>query len=425
MSSTAAEGAKPALGGSTTRRGSAGRSGGAGARSGLALLEHPLTSYYLIVGASGLLLTLGLVMVLSASSVESYVQSGSSFTIFQKQALWVSLGLPLMVVASRLPVRAFRLFAWPLLVGSVGLLALVPLVGVTVNGNRNWIPLPAGVALQPSEIAKLGLVVWSADLLARKHRTLGQWKHLLVPLVPVAMLVIGLVLAGDDLGTAMILMAIVAALLFLVGTPARLFVASTALAAVAVAALVLTSPNRIQRISNWLSPGQDYLGTGWQVTHGKYALATGGWWGLGLGASRQKWGALPEAHTDFIFAIIGEELGLVGTITVLLLFAALAYGGFRVALRSSDLFVRLAAGGVTAWVLIQLVINVGAVLGLLPIVGVPLPLVSYGGSSLVTMMVSLGMLLALARAEPSAAAALRARAPLRERLRRLRREGGR
>jgi cell division protein FtsW len=390
-------------------------------------LDRPLTSYYLVLGATAMLVTLGLVMVLSASSVESYRDTGSSFSIFQKQAMWVALSVPLMWVASRLPARAYRRISYLVLVAAVCLLSLVPFLGVEVYGNRNWLDLGGGMRIQPSELAKLALIIWGADLLARKRKLLEQWKHLLVPLVPVAAIVLAMVLAGNDLGTAMIIMAIVGTLLFLVGAPLRLFTVTFLAAGAAVAVLVATSPNRMQRLGNWLSPSQDYLGTGWQAVHGKYALATGGWWGLGLGASRQKWGALPEAHTDFIFAIIGEELGLIGTITVLLLFIALAYGGYRVAARSSDLFVRLAAGGVTAWVMIQVLVNVGAVLGVLPIVGVPLPLVSYGGSSLVTVMIGLGMLLSFARSEPEAAAALKARPGLLRRLvrRRARPAGGR
>ncbi|HSF26229.1 MAG TPA: putative lipid II flippase FtsW [Actinomycetes bacterium] len=391
------------------------------AREPTRALDRPLASYYLVLGSTALLVLLGLVMVLSASSVESYVQTKSSFTIFQRQAMWVAVALPLMWAASRLPVRFYRRMAPIGLLAALALLALVPLVGVEVKGNRNWLDL-AGMRMQPSELAKLALIVWGADLLARKHRLLSQWKHLLVPLVPVSVLVLALVMLGNDLGTVLVIMAIVGALLFLVGAPLRLFAGSLLAFGTIVALLVVSSPNRMKRLGSWRTPSQDYLDAGWQAVHGHYALATGGWWGLGLGASRQKWGALPEAHTDFIFAIIGEELGLIGTLTVLLLFIALAYGGFRVAVRSNDLFVRLAAGGVTAWIMIQAVVNIGAVLGLLPIVGVSLPLVSYGGSSLITVLLGLGMLLSFARSTPEAAAVLRSRpAPLR----RLARQGRR
>lgn len=373
-------------------------------------------SYYLVAGATMLLVALGVVMVLSASAVTSYRSTRSSFSVVENQLLWAGLGIPVMLAASRLPVGAWRRLAWPLLTGALALLALVPVIGLEVNGNRNWLAI-GPVRLQPSELAKVALIVWGAHVLTRKRPLADQWRHLLIPILPVAIVTIGLVLAGNDLGTALVLMAIIAVLLFLAGAPLRLFAGAGGAAVVLVGAAIAASPTRMARIQAWLSPSAaDYHNTGWQPAHGIYALASGGWWGLGLGASRQKWGALPEAHTDFIFAIIGEELGLAGTVTVLGLFVILAYAGVRIALRSADLFVRLAAGAATVWIVVQALINVGAVLGMLPIVGVTLPLVSYGGSSLVTTLLAIGMLLSFARTEPGAADELRARGPLPRRL---------
>jgi cell division protein FtsW len=387
------------------------------------LLDRPLTSYHLLVGCTALLLALGLVMVLSASSVLAYRESGSSYAIVEKQAMWAVVGVPAMWVTSRLPVRWLRRLAIPLLVGAVGLLmlVLVPHVGVTVNGNRNWINFGGPFRLQPSEAAKLALVVWSADLLARKQRVLTSWRHLLVPLLPVAGVLVGLVLLGNDLGTDIVLIAIVGAVLFVVGAPGRLFALLGAGMVTAVTLLSVTAPHRLDRFRSWLNPDADYLGTGWQAVHARFALGSGGWWGLGLGAGREKWGDLPEAHTDFIFAVIGEELGLIGTLAVLVLFALLVYSGIRVALRTTDMFVRLAAAGAVAWITTQALVNIGAVLGVLPIAGVPLPLVSYGGSSLLPTLVALGMLVAFARDEPGAREALAARrpGPLRRTARRL------
>jgi len=240
-------------------------------------------------------------------------------------------------------------------------------------------------------------VLWGADLLARKHRLLDQWKHLLVPLVPVGGTVVMLVLLGGDLGTAVILMAILAALLYAAGSPLRLFVVVGAPVALAVAVMVQGRSYRLERITTWLDPSLDPQGAGWQALHGKFALASGGWWGVGLGGSKEKWGGLPEAHTDFIFAILGEELGLLGTVVVLLLFGVVGYAGLRVAVHATDPFVRLASVGVTAWILCQALVNIGAVLGILPITGVPLPLVSYGGSALLPTLLGLGMLLSFAR----------------------------
>ena len=362
-------------------------------------LSRPMTPYYVLLGATMLLLALGLVMVFSASSVLAYRTTGSSLSIVEKQAMWVAIGLPLMWVASRLPVRAFRAFAYPALISTLGLLLLVAVAGVEVNGNRNWLVVAGPVRLQPSELGKLALVLWGADLLARKQKLIYQWKHLLVPLVPVGGLVTGLVLIGGDLGTAVILIAILGGLLFFAGAPMRLFAAFGALSGAMVLWLAHSHSYRMRRITSWLDPSVDPQGIGWQALHGKYALASGGWWGLGLGGSKEKWGGLPEAHTDFIFAIIGEELGLVGTIAVVLLFAAIGWAGFKVAATAKDPFVHLAAGGVSTWLMVQTLVNVGAVLGVLPITGVPLPLVSYGGSALVPTLLGLGMLMAFARAQ--------------------------
>jgi cell division protein FtsW len=362
------------------------------------LLHREATPYYLLLGASMLLLVLGIVMVFSASSVIAFSFMGSSFAIVNKQVMWVVIGLPLMWIASRLPVKAWRAFAYLGLIVSLALLFLVVFAGTEVNGNKNWLDFGGPFRIQPSELAKFSLVLWGADLLARKQKLLTQWKHMLVPFVPVSGFVIGLVLLGGDLGTAIILMAIVIALLWVAGAPLRLFLFAGTPTAIVVAVMVQTKANRLNRVTDWLHPNQaDPLGGGFQALHGKYALGSGGWWGVGLGASKEKWGSLPEAHTDFIFAIIGEELGLIGTLAVLALLGAIGYAGLRVAVAATDPFVRLAAAGVTCWILVQALVNIGAVLGILPITGVPLPLVSYGGSALVPTMMGLGMLLSFSR----------------------------
>jgi cell division protein FtsW len=400
----------------TTTTGSTEAARGGQLPSGLAavrrLLERPLGSYYLLLGAGGLLLILGLVMVLSASSVEAYRISGSAFTVFQKQALWLAIGLPVTWLAAQLPVRTYRALAYPLLFGSVLLLALVPVFGREVNGQTNWIDFGGPFQLQPSEGAKLALVLWGADLLARKRKLLTQWKHLLVPLLPGSVLVIGLVLVGGDLGTALVLFAIVLALLFFAGAPLRLFGALSCMTIALVLLMIKTNAERVSRVTGFLDPFADYHNSGWQGAHSIFALASGGWSGVGLGASRQKWdGYLPEAHTDFIFAIIGEELGLLGTLVVVALFAVMGFAGFRIAARSRDFFVTLVAAAATTWLLVQAMVNIGAVLGVLPITGIPLPLVSYGGSALLPTMLALGMLLSFAKREPGARAALAARGP--------------
>jgi cell division protein FtsW len=377
------------------------------------LLDRPLTSYYLVLGSSAMLLLLGLIMVLAASNVDSFRKYHSSFSIFQKQVMWAAIGLPIMWVAYRLPVRTLRVLAYPLLIGSVVMLCLVLVAGTKVNGNQNWLDFGGPFRLQPSEAAKLALVLWGADLLTRKRKLLGQWKHLLVPLVPGTVLILGLIMAGRDLGTSLILVVILFALLWVAGAPGRLFTQMAGGAVAVILLLIAIEPNRMRRVQTLFTPctDADYLGSCWQAANSVYALANGGWWGQGLGASSGKWGYVPEAYTDSIFAIIGEDLGLVGTLTVLALFGALGYAGIRIATRTDDMFVRLAAAGAVAWLMVQAIVNIAAVLRMLPIAGVPLPLVSYGGSALLPTMFVLGMLLSFAKCEPGAQAALAVRGP--------------
>lgn len=374
-------------------------------------LDKPLTSYHLILGVSALLLSLGLLMVLSASSVSSLRDYGSSYAVFMRQAVFVAVGLPLAWAASQLPLRLVRFLSWPALLGSAALVALtfVPSIGVEVNGNRNWISFGGPFQLQPSEFVKLALVLWCADVYARKGRLLAQWRHLLIPMMPVCLVVVGLVVGQGDLGTALVLFALVLGLLWVIGAPAKLFVASALAIGALAFALASTSHERVSRLTGFLNPLGEYDGNGWQASHGFFALATGGLWGRGIGASNQKWGGLPEAHTDYIFAIIGEEFGLFGTLVVLSLFLTLAYAGIRIASRTPDTFVRYAAAGIVVWLLGQALINIGMVLGLLPVIGIPLPLISSGGSALLPTLAALGLLLSFARTEPGAAAALQER----------------
>ncbi|MCW2905046.1 MAG: cell division protein FtsW [Streptosporangiaceae bacterium] len=381
----------------------------------IGLLDRPLTSYYLVLGCSVLLLTLGLTMVLSASSVKQLQETGSAFTLLQRQAMWVAIGLPMMWLAARLAPKAFRTLAYPLLLLSVLALALVlvPGLGQTAGGAKRWLGFSGAFQLQPSEPAKLGLVLWGADLLARKEklRQLTEWRHLLMPLLPGTGLVVLLVMLGNDLGTTLVLLTIFLAMLWVVGAPARLFVGITGLIGVLVAILIVVEPYRLRRLTGFLDPTGDPLKTNYQGLQGLFAMASGGWFGTGLGEGRAKWQYLPHAETDFIFAIIGEELGLIGTLVVLGLFGLLAYAGLRIARRVKDPFMRLAAAGATAWVVVQAIVNIGAVIGVLPITGIPLPLVSYGGSALIPTLIALGMLLSFAKREPGARQALAARGP--------------
>jgi cell division protein FtsW len=380
----------------------------------LARIESPLAAYYLILGATLALTGIGLLMVLSSSSVEAYDGGkGSSYAIFAKQASFAAIGLPVAWLASRLPVRFWSRWAWPMLGLALVAQALVftPL-GRGEGGNRNWLYLGGGQTIQPSELCKIALIVWGATVLARKRPLLDRTPHLLVPVVPVSLAVLGLVLLGRDLGTAMILMVVVAALLFVAGVPLRIFAVAGAVTAVVVTTMITTSDNRTGRLDIWLSgcADQNIENACWQPVHGSWALATGGWWGVGLGASREKWQWLPAAHNDYIFSIIGEELGLPGTLTILALFGLLALGLYRLVVTTDDLMVKIAAGGVFAWVLTQAMVNIAVVVGFLPVIGLPLPLVSSGGSALMTTLFALGIVVGFARRVPGAPQALAARA---------------
>jgi cell division protein FtsW len=375
--------------------------------AGLRLLDRPLTDYYLVLGITILLLAVGLVMVLSTSSATALIDGGAPYSGFQKQLLGVALGLPLMWIASRASPNVFRAAAYPAMALSVLGLILVLAVGHTVGGGERWV-LVAGFEIQPSEFAKLAFVIWGADLLARKERVgqLTEWRHLLIPLLPGAAILSMLVMLGDDLGTTFILLMIFLALLWVIGSPARLFVGMLCLMGFAMVILVIVAPYRLERITGFLNPQANLSTSNWQGTQGTYAIGSGGWFGVGLGAGKEKWGWVPNSTTDFIFAILGEELGLVGTLCVTFLYGGLAYAGLRIARRMRDTFMRLAAAAATGWIVVQALVNMGAVIGLLPIVGVPLPLISAGLSSLLVTMVALGMLMSFARREPGAQRAL-------------------
>jgi cell division protein FtsW len=369
-------------------------------------LARPLTSYYLLLGASALLLTIGLIMVFSASSVYSFENyDHNSYAVVIKQLTWVGIGLPCAWVAGHLPQRWIRRLAWPGYFVSLGLLLLTSLFGVTRNGNTNWLAL-GPIQIQPSEIAKLALVLWAAHVYANKNRRLGNLHEVTMPVVPGLLAATALVILGHDLGTALVLFAILLGMLWVVGAPARMFALSFLVISVFAGALAAADPERLTRITTFTDPMRDYNSAGWQSAHGLFALSQGGVFGQGIGASQQKWGNLPEAHTDFIFAVLGEELGLIGTLLVIGLFLTIAYAAIRVARRSKDPFVRYMTFGIVVWIIGQMMINVGMVLALLPVIGIPLPLVSYGGSALVPSLVALGMLVGFARREPEAARAL-------------------
>nr|WP_245162170.1 putative lipid II flippase FtsW [Brevibacterium marinum] len=376
--------------------------------------DYPLTTYYLILVSVLALTALGLVMVLSASSITSYDGGeGSSFAYFNKQAGFVAAGAILMVAATFVSLYMWgRLAWWGLGIGvAMQAAVFVPGLGRSIKGNANWIQL-GGFQVQPSEFLKIALAVWLGYVLAKKYGKMTTFGHAMIPVVPGIALAIGLIVGGNDLGTALVLMAMALACLFIGFFPWRYFLLLFGSLAAITVFFVLSSENRLRRITAALTghadqTASDITGQAWQSNHGLFSLASGGWLGVGLGASREKWSWLPEAHNDFIFAIIGEELGLVGSLAVILLFAALAYGMIRVIMRSESMFIQVATTGLFAWIIGQAAINICVVTGLLPVIGVPLPFVSYGGSSIIASLLAIGIVLSFARTEDGAAAAIR------------------
>jgi len=392
---------------------------GLAARISLGRVFAPVPNEFLLISSTALLLTIfGLVMVLSATSATSAASGGEPYDAVLKQLMFAAIGVPLMFVASRFPVAFWKRIAWIALIFATifQMLVFTPL-GVEAYGNRNWIQI-AGVQAQPSEFLKLALALWVGYVLFRKRTLLGLWRHVFIPLVPVAILVIGTVMAGDDLGTAMILVLIVLGALFFSGVKLRIFVLPAIAAGLAVAYLAVTSPDRVRRFMSFLNPDclGDYYNDCYQPLHGIWGLAGGGIFGLGLGNSREKYDWLPAAANDYIFAIVGEELGLIGCAVVLALFALFAVGAFHVIRKTDDPFVRIVSGGITVWIVGQALINIGVVLRVFPVLGVPLPFMSQGGTSLLSVLLASGVLLSFARSLPakraaSGSAAARRRAP--------------
>lgn len=347
---------------------------------------------------SVLMVGIGLVMILSASSVESYKRYGSSFLFFNRQVVGVVVGFATMIFLARIDYRSLRRFVRPAMAVSLLMLVavLMPGIGATRGGSSRWLIL-GPLSIQPSEIAKLTLILFSAHVLEKKGKKILDFKEMATPVLVVMGLTCLLVIAQPDLGTTIICAVCVLVVLFLAGARARHIGLLGGLGVLGVVALALSEGYRRDRVFSFLNPWADPLNTGYQNIQGQIALGSGGWFGVGLGASRQKWSYIPNAHTDFIYAILGEELGLVGTLTVLMIFAFFIYLGVVIAKRAPDRFGMLVAGGITGWIGFQAIVNMGAVSGLLPITGVPLPLISFGGSSLVFTMAGIGILLSIAR----------------------------
>jgi len=343
-----------------------------------------------------LLNLLGLVMVLSASSVAGIQDVGNARWYFERQSIWLALGGIAFAVTYRIDYHVWSRLARVGYFATVGLLFAVLMVGRTVGGSTRWIDLGV-IRVQPSELAKLALILFIADLLAGREEHIGDRRRSLHPCLLFFLPMALLVFREPDLGATVILAAILGSMLFVAGVAMRPLVILGGIAVSLTTLLAFAAEYRARRVSTLFDPWADPTGAGWQTLQSLTGLANGGTTGVGLGASRAKWGYLPNSHTDFIFAIIGEELGLVGTLTILAMFGLLGFLGFRTALRAPDLLGQLIAAGITAWLLVQTFINVGGVVGLVPITGVTLPFISFGGSSLLVMMASMGILMNVSR----------------------------
>jgi len=386
----------------------------AGLRTSIkAALRQPLADYYLMIASVVLLCAIGLYEMISASSVLAMVQGNSPYYFGLHQALMLGAGAVGALVLSRLSRRWLMGVSWVAIALAILLLALVVVpggFGSNVGGNQAWLGRGL-VQFQPSEFAKVALVLWSAALFTQPERIkhLGSIKALLIPYVPIAGLVLGLVLAEKDLGTGIVIGVIVIAQLWLVGAPGKLLGGAGLIGVVLAGVMVAMDHTRLDKVLSFVSPLMPFLHlnvapTSDQPQNAIYALATGGWWGVGPGASRQKWGGLYNgAHTDYILAVLGEELGLFGILVVLALMVTIVITGLRIARRSEVMFWRVAAGGVATWIFVQAGVNTLVAFGMAPVMGVPFPFVSYGGSAIMAELFGVGIMLAAALHEPQAA----------------------
>jgi cell division protein FtsW len=376
-------------------------------------LDRPLASFHLLMAVFVLMLGFGLTMVLSSSAATAFRDNDSAFAVFTNQAVFAALGLVAFVVVLRMPIGLIRRISTTSLIVSLALLVavLVPGIGSKWNGAQSWITITSSISFQPSEVAKLALLLWAAHVMASVRSPYRTLKSLLIPVGPVVAIMAMLVMLQPDLGTTVTLAIVFLAVLYFAGAQLWIFGGLAILGVAGVIGLALSAGYRVRRITAWLHPESADPESTYQSFQGLYAMGSGGVFGVGIGQSKMKWGRLPNADSDFIFAIIGEELGLIGTLTVVLLFALLAYVGLRIARRNVDPFVKIAAAGGTVWLVGQAAINIGYVVGLLPVTGIPLPMFSRGGTSLVVTMVVFALLANFARREPAAMAALSSATP--------------
>ncbi|CAB4999166.1 MAG: putative lipid II flippase FtsW [Actinobacteria bacterium] len=366
------------------------------------IFNKPVNLYYMLIFSSLGLSLLGLIMVFSASSIHSLETKGTTYAIVLRQFIFLVISIPTAWVLSRFSLSRWKVIARLGVVISFGLLASVQVIGKSVNGNHNWISL-GFVDVQPSEIAKFLMILWAGYVLAKRERSGDMYGNVVKLIAPAYFICIVLVLAGKDLGTASVFGFVLAGLLWVSGVRLSVFSGILGLGFAGIGALILSAPYRMARFSVFLNPfaADQYKNIGWQPAHSLLGLASGGLFGVGLGASRQKWGNLPEAHTDFIFSVIGEELGLFGTLSTLLLISVLIFSIFKIALRAADPMVRYVSSGIGCWIAIQSILNIGSAISVLPVVGVTLPLVSYGGSALIATYLGIAFVIGAARRDPA------------------------
>jgi cell division protein FtsW len=353
----------------------------------------PKYDYLLIIAVAALLIA-GLMMVYSATFALGYQLYGQPTYFFIRQLLWMGLGLLAMIIIARIEYHVWRRWSIPLMAGALLLLGLVLAVGSDRFGGQRWL---LNGSIQPGEIAKLAVIVYIADWLSSKGERIRHVTYGLVPFAILLGFVTGLIMLQPDFSTAVLIATTAIAMFFIAGGDVWQMIASGILGGTTFAVLITRSEYRLARVVSFINPTGDHLGGNYQVRQILIALGSGGITGLGLGDSRQKFGYIPASHTDGIFAILGEELGLIGCLVVIGLFAFLAYRGFRVALASPDAFGTVLAAGLTCSLIFQALINIAVVTALAPVTGVPLPFISFGGSSLVVSMMAIGLLLAISR----------------------------
>ncbi len=394
-------------GNSTTKKRSTSKAQGEKARASASKSAKPSKStlgaevsngYFLLTTLVVVLCAFGLMMVLSSSSVEALHTYGSSWVFFKRQIVWLAMGAAVLFVVQRIDYRVWRTWA-PIAIAVSAILmifVLIPGIGITVSGSRRWLGF-GPIRMQPSEIAKLAMVVYAAGLLSRREQLMHDWRHSTRPIILMFGVLGGLIMLQPDMGTTLILGSITVTALFVAGTPLKRMGKLAGIGIAAATFLAIVEPYRRARLMSFLHPFEDAANGGYQQVQSLVGIGSGGIFGVGLGASRAKLGFLPNAHTDFIYAIIAEELGLIGAGLVVALFIGFAILGVRTATRAPDQFGVIVASCITAWVVFQAFLNIGAVIGILPVTGVPLPFLSQGGSSLIILMAATGILLNIAR----------------------------